>query len=229
MISPVYAALGIIFAIAVIKHCFGGLGSNWLNPAAAGWLFMRLSWPAAFSRALEVPQDFVLQNTFIETHIRPFLNGTVFSLFKIELPSSYLDLFASNRPGIIADRGILALLIGSILIIAFRACRTWIPVIWLAVFIFLTGFAASSGDIILSLCTGGTLAAAFLLASDPATSGKSVACAAGSAAAGGLLAWFFRFPGGELYGAIISVLVVNALLPVFRVAENYWLYERRAS
>jgi electron transport complex protein RnfD len=39
-ISPIYAIIGAVFAIGVVKHCFGGLGSNWLNPAAgAGFLY----------------------------------------------------------------------------------------------------------------------------------------------------------------------------------------------
>jgi len=242
LISPVYAVIGIIFAVAVIKHCFGGLGSNWLNPAAGGWLLIRIAWPASLDRALEAPSGLMAQSGFLETQVRPFLNDTVFSFFKTEIPSAYLDLLASGNPGIIADRGILALLLGSILIIGFRACRTWVPVIWIAVFVFLAHLAGSvpsgvlaadntqlTGDVFTALCTGGTLAAAFILSADPATSAKSVVCAAGAAVAGGFLAWFFRFPGGETYGAIISVIIINALLPVFRTIENYWLYERRSA
>ena len=191
MISPIYAILGIIFAVAVIKHCFGGLGSNWLNPAAGGWLFIRLAWPAAFSRALQVPPGFTAGASIAETHVRPFLNSTVFALLKIELPPSGLDLLSFNYPGIIADRGIFALLIGSILILALKACRTWIPAIWLAVFIFLIRLVPGGtqyGGIFTALCSGGTLAAVFMLAADPATNAKSVTGCCIFAALGGFLA-----------------------------------------
>jgi electron transport complex protein RnfD len=38
---PVIAA---VFAIAVVKWTFGGLGSNWMNPALAGRVFVFFSW-----------------------------------------------------------------------------------------------------------------------------------------------------------------------------------------
>jgi electron transport complex protein RnfD len=83
------------------------------------------------------------------------------------------------------------------------------------------------GDILFSLCTGGTLAAAFILAADPATNAKSSWCIFGAAVAGGFLAWLFRFPGAEPYGAVYSILVINAILPIVRSAENHFLYKNR--
>ncbi len=42
---PLYIpVIGSIFAIAVVKHTFGGLGSNWMNPALAGRVFVMFSW-----------------------------------------------------------------------------------------------------------------------------------------------------------------------------------------
>ncbi len=38
---PVVAS---VFAIAVVKHTFGGLGHNWMNPALAGRVFVMFSW-----------------------------------------------------------------------------------------------------------------------------------------------------------------------------------------
>jgi len=46
-IHPVFVFLGTAFAIIVVKYSFGGLGSNWLNPALGGWLFIRFSWSSA--------------------------------------------------------------------------------------------------------------------------------------------------------------------------------------
>jgi Na+-translocating ferredoxin:NAD+ oxidoreductase subunit D len=53
-ISPYIPALASFFALAVVKGAFGGLGSNWMNPALAGIAFALLNWPAAMS-AWEVP------------------------------------------------------------------------------------------------------------------------------------------------------------------------------
>lgn len=42
--------LSAAFAIGVVKMTFGGLGSNWMNPALAGRVFAQISWPEAMSR-----------------------------------------------------------------------------------------------------------------------------------------------------------------------------------
>ncbi len=41
--------LSSVFAIAVVKWSFGGLGSNWMNPAMAGVVFSHINWPGSLS------------------------------------------------------------------------------------------------------------------------------------------------------------------------------------
>ncbi len=43
---PVVAS---VFAIAIVKWSFGGLGANWMNPALAGRVFVFFSWTAGMS------------------------------------------------------------------------------------------------------------------------------------------------------------------------------------
>jgi len=240
-ISPFYAAAGAIFAIAVIKHSFGGLGSNWLNPAAGGWLFINLSWPASFRRALEgshlefLGENFTVESTLFADTFRSFLNNTVFSGFIAELPAGYLELFASHSPGIIADRGIFALLLGTIIISATQVSRTWIPAVYIFVFSVLVriggaipvGGVLGNGDILFALCSGGTLVAAFFLMSEPATGAKSNRGILLTAALGGGIAFLFRYFGVEPYGAVFALLFINAMTPITRIVENKNLYEKR--
>ena len=264
-IFPVYAAAGAVFAIAVVKHSFGGLGSNWLNPAAGGWLFIRFSWPAAFKTALEGSPlsllsesagrgvtnlqgspmgilkinaaDLFASATPFEGTVRAIFNETVFSFLKVELPSGYLDLFTSRFPGIIADRGVLFLLLGTIVITAYQVNRAWIPAVFLAVFCFLFRYAGAllyggslwNGDVLFALCSGGTLAAAFFLAADPATGAKSNGGIFIAAAAAGCFSFLFRCFGAEPYGAVYAILFINAALPLIRIAENRILYEKRTA
>jgi electron transport complex protein RnfD len=262
-IHPLYAAAGAVFAIAVVKHSFGGLGSNWLNPAAAGWLFIRFSWPGAFRNALEgSPLSLLAEsmgrgvtnpegsplgilkidaaNLFaasssLDTTIRSFLNNTVFSLTGAELPGGYLDLFVSRFPGIIADRGVLALFAGTVIITASQVNRSWIPLAYLAVFGCLVRLAGAlpfgenvgNGDVLFALCSGGTLAAAFFLSADPATGAKSNAGILFAAATAGGIGFFFRYYGGEPYGVIFAAVLINAALPLVRIIESKLFYERR--
>jgi Na+-translocating ferredoxin:NAD+ oxidoreductase subunit D len=48
-ISPYIPALASFFAVSVVKGAFGGLGSNWMNPALGGIAFALLNWPASMS------------------------------------------------------------------------------------------------------------------------------------------------------------------------------------
>jgi electron transport complex protein RnfD len=254
--------MGAAFAIAVVKHSFGGLGSNWLNPAVGGWLFIRFSWPSAFSAALEASPLSLLAGSLsrgfpgsqgspmgilkidsglfaapsaIDTLVRSFFNTSVFSVTGAELPGGYIDLFFSRPPGIIADRGGLVLLLGTIIITASQVSRAWIPALWLAVFGFLVRMAGAlpygggwwKGDLLFALCSGGTLAAAFLLAADPATGAKSNWGILLAALAGGGIAFLFRYQGNAPYGAVFAAALVNALLPLVRKFESRRFYEKR--
>jgi len=262
-ISPAYAAAGAVFAVAVVKHSFGGLGSNWLNPAAGGWLFIRFSWPASFRDALDgsalsllseslgrgvlSPQGSPLgilkidsalaAATPMDAVISSFLNKTIFSFSGAQLPGGYIDLFISRFPGIIADRGILALLLGTIIITASQVNRSWIPAVYLAVFGVLVrcagalpyGGAYWDGDVFYAFCSGGTLAAAFFLASDPATGAKSNGGILFAAALGGVITFLFRYLGDEPYGADFAAVLVNAMLPLVRVFETRRLYGKQGN
>ena len=227
-ISPFYAVAGAVFAMVVVKHSFGGLGSNWLNPAAGGWLFVRFSWPASFADALEASPLSLLTDYLRQGAAYP--NGYNDG----EILSGFADFFASPFPGIIADRGSLALIAVSVIIIASRVNRFWIPLVFLAVYGVLVRFAGAlptggerwEGDVLLAICSGGTLAAALFLANDPVTGTKSNFGILLAAAAGGALAFFFRFYGGEPYGAFFALVFVNAMIPLARIFERRRLYER---
>lgn len=55
-ISPYIPAVASFFAMSVVKGAFGGLGSNWMNPALAGIAFALINWPSAM-RAWELPHQ----------------------------------------------------------------------------------------------------------------------------------------------------------------------------
>jgi electron transport complex protein RnfD len=260
-IPPVYAILGAVFAVAVVKHSFGGLGSNWLNPALGGWFFIRLSWPGVFGRSLEnsplsiiaetlgggvsnpqgSPLGFLkisgagnsaLSVSFLDNTVRSVLNNTVFSITGAELPSGYIDLLFSRAPGIIADRGLMALLLGTVIITASQVSRVWIPAAYLLGYGFLVrmfgalpfGGAIGEGDVLFGFFTGGTMAAAFLLAADPATAPKSGAGILAAAVLAAFFSWVFRYRGLEPYGAFFAVAMVNVLTPLIRALEDRLLY-----
>jgi electron transport complex protein RnfD len=255
-IPPLFAALGAAFAIFIVKISFGGLGANWLNPAVAGWLFIRFSWPDVFDKAangsansfiaerithgggyaIGLPWEILGQNGFFPDTdaLTRALKSTVLALFNIELPSGYLEFFASPGTGIIGDRGVYALLLGSIVIAAIGIVRFSIPAIYLFVYLLLIKFAGAlpfggglwAGDIFFGLFSGGTLITAFLLITEPVTSPKSSFGKYLFAFAAALLSFFFRYVRNEPYGALFAVALLNTVTPLFRALESRWFYLR---
>ncbi len=160
-IHPVYAALSAVFAIAVVKHSFGGLGANWMNPALGGWLFARFSWPQGFSIALNNSMSGMDgAGTAFGNMVNSSLNKTFFSFLGAELPPGYIDLFALKTPGIIADRAVLVIVLTTAVIAASQISRSWVSFVYLAVFGFLTRMlgdpALWNGDVIYAFLSGGT-------------------------------------------------------------------------
>ena len=231
-IHPFYAALGSAFAIFVVKFSFGGLGSNWLNPALGGWLFVRFSWPTAYSNAFEGSPVSISEMThvpeigMIDNSVTEFLNNTVFSVAGVQMPSGYIDLLFNSSPGFITDRGLLALLIGTVVITAIGINRGWIPLVFLAVYGFLIRLAGDltgivwNGDIIYGLFSGGTIIAAFILAAEPSSSAKLLPGVIFSVVLAAILSWFFRYKCMEYSGCFIALALVNCLMPVIRLAED---------
>jgi len=229
---PMHAALGAAFAMAVVKHSFGGLGSNWMNPALGGWLFVRFSWPAAFARAPSAAGYLEAAGSPADSAVREFLNRAVFSRLGAELPAGYIDVFWLGSPGIIADRAVLSLLLLVAAVFAFRASRWRASVAYLAVFAFLARMVGDlpyegrlwEGDVLLALLSGGTLVTAFVLVAEPGGGAKSSAGAVALAVFAAVASAAFRFPGGELYGGFFAVALANALAPLLRRLERRTLY-----
>jgi len=229
LINPVYAALGAVFAIVVVKYSFGGLGSNWLNPALGGWLFIRISWPRVFSGYPEDPLSVtemaaVPSVSALGDSVTTFLNDSIFSYASVRIPPGYIDLLFSHNPGIIADRGLFALLVGTVVITAFGINRGWLPLVFLSVYGFLIRFAPGadhwSGDLLYGLFSGGTIAVAFILAAEPGSSAKFKIGILISVIFAAFLSWFFRYRCLEYSGALIALALVNCLVPLVRLIEE---------
>jgi electron transport complex protein RnfD len=238
-IHPVYVFFGAAFAIAVVKYSFGGLGSNWLNPALGGWLFIRFSWPDAYKQALNDTAFSISEMaassdiSTMDNTVTEFFNGTILPVTGVQLPSGYFDLLFFNGPGIITDRGLFALLIGTIVITAIGINRGWIPLVFIAVYGFLIRFAGDlngiywNGDMLYGIFSGGTIAAAFILAAEPASGAKLKSGILLTVILGALLSWFFRYKCMEYSGCFIALALVNCITPLIRLIEEKVFLSRK--
>jgi len=233
-IHPVLVFFGAAFTIAVIKYSFGGLGANWLNPALGGWLFIRFSWPSAFTQnsSSVTEMTFSADISALDYSISDFLNGSIFSAPGIQLPPGYIDLFFFKDAGIITDRGILALLIGTIVITAVGINRGWIPLVFLAVYGFLIRIAGDingilwNGDLLYGIFSGGTIAAAFILAAEPASGAKLRGGVLFTVILSAVLSWFFRYKCMEYTGCFIALALTNCFTPLVRIIEDKYFLSR---
>jgi len=236
-LHPVYAAFGTAFAIVIVKYSFGGLGSNWLNPALGGWLFIRFSWSSVFAKAIENNASEMTVSGFngLDNSVTTFLNDSVFSITGVQLPSGYVNLLFLDSPGMIVDRGLFTLLLGTIVITAFGINRGWIPLVFLSVYGFLIRFAGDSpgifwtGDLLYGLFSGGTIAAAFILAAEPASGAKLWQGILFSVVLGAVLSWFFRYRCMEYTGCLIALAIVNCLTPLIRLLEDRIFFSHKNS
>lgn len=227
-INPVYAALGVMFSITVVKYSFGGLGSNWLNPALGGWLFIRVSWPSAFSGALANSPASIsemsssAQLSVMDSTITESLNHYIFSPFGVHMPSGYIDIFFNNGPGIIADRGLFILLISTIIITAAGINRGWIPLVFLFIYSLLIRASGglSGGNLLYGIFSGGAIAAAFIVAAEPASGAKLRKGILFTVILAAVLSWFFRYVCREYLGSFIAIAFVNCITPIIKLIED---------
>jgi len=200
-------AFGSFFAIIAVKQLFGGLGSNFMNPALAARAFLLAAFPVHMTN-WTFP-DAVSQATYLAVlkETPAFIPQT----------SDYLSLISGNTGGCIGETSALALIIGGAYLIYRKVINWRIPAFYMgsfAVFAFIlgrTGFF--TGNILFEVLAGGLLLGAFFMATDYATSPISpngkiimrIGC--------GFLTVLIRFYSGYPEGVSYAILIMNVFVP----------------
>lgn len=150
------------FAIIVVKWTFGGLGSNWMNPALAGRVFVFFSFTSAMSN-YTVPKTLTYVDTvgsatplsFVKTSISAGVTNLnpsqimmdasyPVSNFAANLSSSTgispytIDAFFGNIGGCIGEISAILLILGGIYLIAKKIISYHIPLYYILTFAILT-------------------------------------------------------------------------------------------
>lgn len=166
--APLWICVAACFiAIILIKQMFGGIGSNFMNPAMASRTILMISWASAMSTVV------------VGRGVDTLTSATPLALAYSSSPSPYTiaDLFIGNIPGMLGEVNKLLLLIGGIYLI-WRRVVTWhIPLTFIGtVFILFwiqTGSLytpSSSQCAIYQTLSGGLFLGAFFMATDYVTS-----------------------------------------------------------
>lgn len=242
--------IGVVFAIGVVKHLYGGVGQNLFNPAMAGYVVLLISFPLQMSSWLP-PAPLMSESLSFWDSLNLFLfqfTSDGYSLEQIRMVETgeMLDAVVMATPldhirtqlsqgmtlqeslqapifGGIAGIGWqwvnLAYLAGGLLLLQQRVISWHIPIALLGAL----SVCAALGSLVapdalpglnIHLFSGGTMLAAFFIATDPVSAATSARGRLYYAALIGVIIYFIRTFGGYPDAIAFAVLLANMCVPI---------------
>lgn len=209
------AVFGTAFAIIVVKQFFGGIGSNFMNPALAGRAILLASWPTHMSTFTGVRPDVTAQATPLAMMKYGADAGASATVSSTQQMAGTLDMFLGRIPGAIGETSALLLLVGAAYLI-YRQVIDWkVPVTYIgttAIMLFL--LKVEPNLIPVHIFGGGLILGACFMATDysstPVTPLGRIIFAVGA----GILTAIIRIKGGYPEGVSYSILLMNVLTPM---------------
>jgi electron transport complex protein RnfD len=233
--------IGSVFAIAIVKELFGGLGYNILNPALAARAFLLASWPVEMTANWVRPKTGTLSG--IDSAIEALTSATPLNLLKqsgkilahpenfgpsqvqaaqeavSQLSSNYSNLLIGNIGGCIGETSVIALLIGALImfyrhVIDWRIPFTYIGTVALLSWVFGGNEGLLTGNWIFHILSGGLILGAFYMATDMVTSPLTPKGQVIFALGCGILTVSIRIWGGYPEGVSYAILLMNLGVPL---------------
>lgn len=196
------AVFGAGFAIIIVKEFFGGIGSNFMNPALAARAALVASWPGIMS-----------------TYVNPdgIASATPLGIIKSgsgSLPS-ISRMFMGDIGGSLGETAAILLIIGGIYLIIRKVIDWKIPVLYiLSTVVVLLLLGVDNSLIPYHIMGGGLILGAFFMATDysssPVTPKGKIIFALGC----GILTALIRVKGGMVEGVSYSILLMNIASPI---------------
>ena len=194
---------GGFFAICIVKQIFGGIGSNFMNPALAARAAIMASWPG-----------------LITNYITPdgVASATPLQLMKAgttgELPS-LMDMAIGNIGGVIGETCSILLVLGGIYLIVNKVIDWKIPCLYiLTTTVLLAAFGVDISLLPYHILGGGLILGAFFMATDfvtcPVTPNGRIIFAIGC----GIITAIIRVYGGMAEGVSYAIILMNTATPL---------------
>lgn len=196
------AVLGGVFAIAIVKMMFGGLGQNFMNPALGARCFLLIA--------------FAADMTNFQTDA--YTGATPLAAMRSGETIDAMNALIGRTAGTIGETSTIAILVGAIILILFGVITLAIPASYLISFVIFMllfgGHGFDSNYIVAQLCSGGIMLGAFFMATDYVTSpitpnGRilfGICC--------GILTGLFRCFGANAEGVSFAIILSNLLVPM---------------
>ncbi|MDE8033851.1 electron transport complex subunit RsxD [Actinobacillus equuli subsp. equuli] len=249
MSIPPYApywivVIGVIVALLLAKHVYGGLGQNLFNPAMVAYALLLVSFPVQMTGWL-VPIDLLNEPPTFSDAISLVFSGVTSDGFSVHQLLGSVDGIAQATPldsaktsmqklgvegvlqspifsGMFANGWLqinLAFLAGGLLLIYKRIIHWQIPVAMLTMFALLSGLTDlllphTHLNVVSQLFSGAMMFGAFFIATDPVTASITPR---GKLIFGGLIGLFvylIRYYGNYPDAVAFSVLLANICVPL---------------
>jgi electron transport complex protein RnfD len=206
-------AVAALASIGLAKHAYGGLGNNIFNPAMVGYTVILLSFPQALAAwpALGGAENLASDALSGATYLSEFRYRDAMTV----------DEFLLNNPQVMHQQIIAGLfLLGGLGLIYLRIISWRIPLALLITVGLLAsvtydqGSTQSMGSAWFHWATGGTMAAAFFVATDPVTHPSRHSHQIIFAVSIGILLFVIRTQGNLPDGIAFAVLLANCATPL---------------
>jgi len=227
------AVAGSVFAIAVAKQVFGGLGYNPFNPALMGRAFMLISFTGAMTTWSQSPWLRKVAGSAPDAVTTATPLGIAKEALKASQPlpvfdaSLLPDFFFGNMNGCIGETSALALLIGAAYLL-YRKVISWhIPAAYLlTVLVYAAALRALSPATsippLFHLLSGGLILGAFFMATDMVTTPLTRRGMLVFGVGCGVITMLIRTVKTGAYpeGVSFAILIMNAFTPLINRATR---------
>ena len=210
--------LGSAFAIIVVKQLFGGLGQNFMNPALAARCFLMISFAGKMTDfAVDKLSGYHCIDTVTGATALAELKNSGFTADSI----SVKNLFIGNIHGTIGETSAIAILIGAVILLAFKVIDLKIPLTYIgsfAVFVILymlgTGKGFDVNYLFSHLFGGGLMLGAWFMATDYVTTPITPKGQLLYGCCLGVVTAIFRLFGGSAECVSYAIIFCNLLVPL---------------
>ena len=207
--------IGSIFATVIAKNVFGGFGKNIFNPAAAGRLFVLLTFDTSAPAGIAgVDSATGATLTGVIQSQTGWLGSNALANFGVK------DILFGTYFGAMGEVFSIALLIIGI-VLAIREVINWrIPAFYLGtiavssiLIALVLGFNNPGLYVLYHLCAGGAMFAAIFMFTDPVTTPTSPLGNCLIGIIGGLLTVLIRIATNNVEGVVYSIMLINTISP----------------
>ena len=231
-VVPFYVPIaGAAFAIIIVKMLFGGIGRNFANPAITARIFLMLAWTGVMTTFVK-PID-LSDGANLFTYFTQGVSINLPDAITTATPLAWvksatgnpaeglnaLDMFLGRIGGSAGEVSTLAVLIGGAYLAVRRIIDVRIPLIYIAsTAVFTAIFYADSGYageyVWTYLLGGGLMFGAFFMATDYATSPKTLPAVVIYSLGLGFLTVVIRKFGTMNEGVSFAILLMNIVTPM---------------